>query len=225
MTLHSAKGLEFGVVAVSGLEDGLLPHFNAQGAREDVEEERRLLYVGMTRAEDRLMLSACRRRRVAGRYQDQMESPFLAEIPQHLLAATQSPTLFSDAPRYSDSRAASSVYGYFGRGGGGAGAGGAGAGPGSARGASSGGSGSVPSFAPAAARAGRQASFGERVADSLDQSTRAAVRRGSRVRHPSLGDGVVLELEGEGDHLKYTVFFKNAGKKKMIARYANLEVL
>ncbi|HEX2164262.1 MAG TPA: UvrD-helicase domain-containing protein, partial [Thermoanaerobaculia bacterium] len=120
MTLHSAKGLEFGAVAVGGLEDGILPHFNAQGAREDVEEERRLLYVGMTRAEDRLMLSCCRRRRVAGRYQDQIESPFLAEIPQDLLVATQSPTLFADAPRYSDSRAAASVYGYFGRGSGGA---------------------------------------------------------------------------------------------------------
>jgi DNA helicase-2/ATP-dependent DNA helicase PcrA len=224
MTLHSAKGLEFGAVAVGGLEDGLLPHFNAQGAREDVEEERRLLYVGMTRAEDRLMLSACRRRRVAGRYQDQMESPFLAEIPQHLLHATQSPTLFSDAPRYSDSRAASSVYGFFGRGG--SGGAGAGSGTGSAGGSgSAGSSGPIPSFAPAAARAGRQAPFGERVADSLDASTRRAVRRGSRVRHPTLGDGVVLELEGEGDHLKYTVFFKNAGKKKMIARYANIEVL
>ncbi|HUO87117.1 MAG TPA: UvrD-helicase domain-containing protein [Thermoanaerobaculia bacterium] len=210
MTLHSAKGLEFGVVAVGGLEDGLLPHFNAQGAREDVEEERRLVYVGMTRAEDRLMISCCRRRRVAGRYQDQMESPFLAEIPQDLLVVTQSPTLFADAPRSSDSRAAG-VYGYFGRGGGGGGAAGA--------------ERSVPSFPPTAARAGRQAPFGERVADALDRTTRDAVRRGSRVRHPSLGDGVVLELEGDGDHLKYTIFFKSAGKKKMIARYANLEVL
>ncbi|HEX6201403.1 MAG TPA: hypothetical protein VF100_00285, partial [Thermoanaerobaculia bacterium] len=127
--------------------------------------------------------------------------------------ATQSPTLFADAPRWSDSRAAASVYGFFGRGTGGGGA----AGGGAER--------AVPSFSPAAARAGRQAPFGERVADTLDASTRRAVRRGSRVRHPTLGEGVVLELEGEGDHLKYTIFFKNAGKKKMIARYANLEVL
>jgi len=85
MTLHSAKGLEFKGVVVAGLEDGLLPHFNSQGAREDVEEERRLLYVGMTRARERLYLTLCRRRRIAGRYQDQTESPFLSEIPSQLL--------------------------------------------------------------------------------------------------------------------------------------------
>ena len=86
MTLHSAKGLEFPVVVVAGLEQGILPHFNSQGAMEDIEEERRLLYVGMTRAEERLILTCCRRRRIAGRFQDQEESPFLAEIPERFLA-------------------------------------------------------------------------------------------------------------------------------------------
>jgi ATP-dependent DNA helicase UvrD/PcrA len=86
MTLHSAKGLEFEAVAVGGLEDGLLPHFNSQGTRDDLEEERRLLYVGMTRAKRRLFLSCCRRRRIAGRYQDRIESPFLGELPDRLLA-------------------------------------------------------------------------------------------------------------------------------------------
>src|SRR5262249_58409717 len=57
MTLHSAKGLEFPVGGVARLEEGVLPHFNSQGALEDVEEERRLLYVGMTRAKQRLLLS------------------------------------------------------------------------------------------------------------------------------------------------------------------------
>ncbi|HEY0781635.1 MAG TPA: UvrD-helicase domain-containing protein, partial [Thermoanaerobaculia bacterium] len=94
MTLHSAKGLEFRAVVVSGLEDGLLPHFNAQGAREDIEEERRLLYVGLTRARERLYLSCCRRRRIAGRYQDQSESPFLSELPEALYNASQSPEIF-----------------------------------------------------------------------------------------------------------------------------------
>src|SRR5262249_21907235 len=85
------------------LEHGLLPHFNSQGAPEDVEEERRLLYVGMTRARERLLLTCCRRRRIAGRYQDQLESPFLAELPGELLDVSQSPALFEaprrDAPR------------------------------------------------------------------------------------------------------------------------------
>jgi DNA helicase-2/ATP-dependent DNA helicase PcrA len=54
---------------------------------------------------------------------------------------------------------------------------------------------------------------------------RRAVRRGSRVRHPTLGHGVVLELEGQGEEAKITVFFDRTGKRKLIARYANLEVL
>jgi len=71
MTLHSAKGLEYPAVFVGGVENGLIPHFHAGGAAHDVEEERRLFYVGMTRAEERLFLSACRRRMIAGSYQDQ----------------------------------------------------------------------------------------------------------------------------------------------------------
>jgi DNA helicase-2/ATP-dependent DNA helicase PcrA len=181
MTLHSAKGLEFEVVFVGGLEDGLLPHFNAQGAREDVEEERRLLYVGMTRAKDRLLLSACRRRRIAGRYQDQMESPFVAEIPAGLLRVSESPSLFG-------SSRGGSVYSYFGRG---------------------------------DRRGG--ATFGERVAAQLEGEGGGKLGRGARVRHPSLGEGVILELEGDGDHAKYTVFFNRAGKRKLLARYADLE--
>src|SRR5690606_30832681 len=95
MTLHAAKGLEFPIVFLPGLEDGLLPHFNTQGRPEDVEEERRLFYVGMTRARERLLLATCRRRRIAGRYQDQMASPFLAEVPERLLEVEESPQLFA----------------------------------------------------------------------------------------------------------------------------------
>ncbi len=108
LTLHSAKGLEFGSVFVTGLEQGVLPHYNAQERADDIEEERRLLYVGMTRARERLLLSACRRRRVAGRFQDQQPSPFLDEIPEHLLRSEDSPSLF-------DSGRTQGVSSFFGR--------------------------------------------------------------------------------------------------------------
>ena len=173
MTLHSAKGLEFPVVFVAGLEDGLLPHFNVQGRAEDQEEERRLFYVGMTRARERLLLSCCRRRRIAGAYQDQRESPFLAELPEALLEVTESPRLYqSDRTRGIDE--------FYGR---------------------------------------------PRPTEPLPEAPHRGPRRGSRVRHPTLGQGVVLEIDGEGDDAKLTIFFERAGKKKLIARFASLELL
>jgi DNA helicase-2/ATP-dependent DNA helicase PcrA len=170
MTLHSAKGLEFPVVFLPGLEEGLLPHFNSQGRPEDLEEERRLLYVGMTRAETRLVLSTCRRRRIAGRYQDQLESPFLADLPAVLVEVDESPTLFaSDRIR------------------------------------------GVDQF------------FGRAARDYVAASAPSGPRKGRRVRHPTLGTGIVLDVEGEGDDARLTVFFDRAGKKRLVARYASLE--
>jgi DNA helicase-2/ATP-dependent DNA helicase PcrA len=174
MTLHSAKGLEFDAVAVAGLEEGLLPHANSQGEPDDLEEERRLLYVGMTRARRRLFLGCCRRRRIAGRYQDQEESPFLREISADSLVVHESPELFHG-------RRTRGVYDFFGR--------------------------------------------GRQPAPIEPASSGTGLRRGGRVRHPTLGDGVVLEVEGAGDDLKLTVFFHRAGKRKILARFADLEPL
>jgi len=210
MTLHSAKGLEFRAVVVAGLEDGLLPHFNSQGAREDVEEERRLLYVGMTRARERLFLTCCRRRRIAGRYQDQMESPFLAELPDQLMDASQSPDLF--LPERYDQRA-QGVYSFFG-----------------------GGRPAAPSPPPPPPRAatlpppsyGRPATPPRPAAPApspAPAAPRRAIKRGSRVRHPTLGPGVVLDMEGDGDEARLTVYFEKSGKRKLVAKFANLEML
>jgi DNA helicase II / ATP-dependent DNA helicase PcrA len=173
MTLHSAKGLEFPAVFLAGLEEGLLPHFNARARDEDLEEERRLFYVGMTRAARELVLSCCRRRRIAGRYQDQQESPFLAELPEELVEVDESPQLYA-------TERARPIDQFFGR--------------------------------PARA-------------DYAATAPRSGPRRGLRVRHPTLGAGVVLEVEGEGDDAKLTVFFDRAGKKRLVARYASLEAL
>jgi DNA helicase-2/ATP-dependent DNA helicase PcrA len=89
MTLHAAKGLEFPVVFVTGMEDGLFPHSRSGG--EDIEEERRLCYVGMTRAMEQLYLTHARRRRIYGSYQYNPPSRFLAEIPAEVLAGAAKP--------------------------------------------------------------------------------------------------------------------------------------
>jgi DNA helicase-2/ATP-dependent DNA helicase PcrA len=174
MTLHSAKGLEFRCAVIGGLEDGLLPHFNTRGEPEDLEEERRLLYVGMTRAEERLLLSCCRRRRIAGRYQDREESPFLLELPPECLDIHQSPELFHGP----QTRGA---FEFFGR---------------------------------------SAASEPE-----MNQEVEGQLQRGRRVRHPTLGEGTLLNLEGEGEHSKLTVFFDRVGKRKLVAKFANLQLL
>jgi DNA helicase II / ATP-dependent DNA helicase PcrA len=85
MTLHSAKGLEFPVVVIAGLEEGLFPHSRSSDDEAELEEERRLCYVGMTRARSRLVLTAAARRRVFGEYQSSEPSRFIDEVPSVLL--------------------------------------------------------------------------------------------------------------------------------------------
>jgi len=98
MTLHSAKGLEFPAVFVAGLEEGLLPHSRSSAEPAELEEERRLCYVGMTRARAHLYLSNAAKRRVFGEYRPAQPSRFLTEIPDHLFEHIGSPrpTLFAD---------------------------------------------------------------------------------------------------------------------------------
>jgi len=85
MTMHSAKGLEFPVVVITGLEEGLFPHSRASDDEADLEEERRLCYVGITRAQRRLVLTSAARRRVFGDYQSTDASRFIDEIPAELI--------------------------------------------------------------------------------------------------------------------------------------------
>ena len=85
MTLHCAKGLEFPVVYLVGMEEGLFPHANSRESPEELEEERRLCYVGMTRAKERLILTRALSRRLFGRSQFNDASRFIEEIPSHLL--------------------------------------------------------------------------------------------------------------------------------------------
>ena len=93
MTMHSAKGLEFPVVMITGLEEGLFPHSRSLDDQAEMEEERRLCYVGITRAERRLVLTSAARRRVFGDYQSREPSRFIEEIPSALVEEV--PSTFS----------------------------------------------------------------------------------------------------------------------------------
>ena len=97
MTLHAAKGLEFHLVVIAGMEDGLFPHARSAEDDEELEEERRLCYVGMTRAQSQLVLTSAARRRVFGEYQSTEPSRFLDEIPSDLVDVVE-PALAR--PRY-----------------------------------------------------------------------------------------------------------------------------
>ncbi|MBI3592570.1 MAG: DUF3553 domain-containing protein [Nitrospirae bacterium] len=83
MTLHSAKGLEFPAVFIVGVEEGILPYFKAMDEESEMHEERRLFYVGMTRAKDFLCLNSVKKRRLYSKVQDQEPSRFLNDIPKN----------------------------------------------------------------------------------------------------------------------------------------------
>src|SRR5262247_233118 len=96
MTLHSAKGLEFPTVVLAGMEEGLFPHSRSSDDQEELEEERRLCYVGMTRARSKLVLTGAARRRIFGEYQSSEPSRFIDEVPAELVDRIQ--PAFSSSP-------------------------------------------------------------------------------------------------------------------------------
>ena len=201
MTLHSAKGLEFEVVVLAGLEEKILPHANSMHAPEDLEEERRLLYVGMTRARQRLLLTTCRRRQIAGMYQDQEESRFLDEIPRRCLENEDSVQLAGrpSASSGGGGRMRQDIYRFFGK----------------------------SNSAAAAVEDEAQEFPPDLPAYEPDtpKSSGGALRKGSRVRHPTLGVGQVFRIEGSGDQMRLTVYFQGSGRRTLVAKYAKLEVL
>lgn len=208
MTLHSAKGLEFPHVYLAGMEDGLFPSYMTitSDDRDDLEEERRLCYVGITRAEQELTLTCARRRMVRGETQYNKISRFIKEIPAELLDTgsrriepeTEVPVqqnTYAHAREAFRARAFGAAYGN-----------GAGKSSGVSSGKSSQGLASLQKGSQLAAGSGGSPDYAE----------------GDRVRHVKFGEGTVLEIRSGGRDYEVTVDFDSAGVRKMFAKFAKL---
>jgi DNA helicase II / ATP-dependent DNA helicase PcrA len=240
MTLHAAKGLEFKVVFLAGMEEGVLPHSQSREESDDIEEERRLCYVGMTRAREKLYCLQAQERRIHGQFRQQSPSPFLSEIPEEVreeirVRGTRFSDRGNDQPSWRERPMGSWNQNRAGGGGGGyqRPAQSTPARPASSVAPSSS---SAASQKPANAAGANLMSFFQNAPVRFDPNalktakTQAEERgkpmtRGSRVRHEQFGDGVILRMEGSGDDAKLTVYFDRAGTKKFIAKFAKLKVL
>jgi len=166
MSLHSAKGLEFPLVFLTGLEEGLFPHQHSLDDPSRLEEERRLCYVGMTRARTRLVLTQAELRRLHGKEHYTSPSRFLGEIPENLIQEIRAKP-------------------------------------------------AQPDYTPSGLATGLPA----------QEPPAEAMRLGTRVRHGTFGDGIVLRYEGHGPHARVQVNFEAVGTKWLVIGYANLQPL
>jgi DNA helicase-2/ATP-dependent DNA helicase PcrA len=199
MTLHAAKGLEFPSVFLVGMEDGVFPHLRALGEPVELEEERRLAYVGITRARQRLYLTNAWSRMLYGTTQYNPPSRFLDEIPtalQHHASGSR------DNRHKRRSGSGGSSYGGSGGGGGGGWI-----------------SRNRDEIVERAMRPAGNALPSGHGAEAL------GLRVGDDVRHEKWGEGVILQLEGSGDKAQAFVRFPSAGEKWLLLSWAPLEKL
>jgi DNA helicase-2/ATP-dependent DNA helicase PcrA len=224
MTLHAAKGLEFPLVFLCGLEEGLFPHSRTFLQPDDIEEERRLCYVGMTRAMDTLVLSRAvyRRRYGTDLPEASVPSRFLEEIPLELVEELGSSRRAAagrtrvSAPHeqgsthyaYEDEDQSANW----------AAGGQRKAAPASYSGRSYN---SIENIAEFFASRGKKFSVAKPPVE--EPKGRRGFRPGQRVRHPKYGEGTVYQREGDGEEAKITVQFPRFGLKKLVEKYAQLE--
>ena len=219
MTLHAAKGLEFPLVFLCGLEEGLFPHSRTFLQPDDIEEERRLCYVGMTRAMDTLVLTRAvyRRRYGTDLPEASVPSRFLEEVPAELLEDVGSPgrrapaiaapqydhvsthyayededqsTSWREPPRQKTTYSGKTYN-------------------------------SIDNIAEFFASRGKKFSIPKLPVE--EPKGKKGFRPGQKVRHPKYGEGTVYQREGEGEDAKITVQFPRFGLKKLVEKYAQLE--
>jgi DNA helicase-2/ATP-dependent DNA helicase PcrA len=189
LTLHAAKGLEFGAVFIIGLDDGILPHSRSFDEPEQMEEERRLFYVGITRAKDRLYLLRSIQRGGRGMAEETYPSRFLEDVPAELIAGRTR----TGRSMKTGTRGTSETKW-----------------PGLSR-----------VEGPALSLVEGSLRTGPKTAPIIESKFRA----GTRVRHPSWGDGIVLDSKIQDDDELVDVVFESVGIKRLAASLANLKVL
>ena len=195
MTMHTAKGLEFPVVFLVGVEEGIFPgNQSIYGSAEDMEEERRLAYVGITRAKNRLYISNASTRMLFGRTERSRESRFLGEIPDHLIERKRSAynrNSFAAFGGYSDAHQTNYSY----RSGG---------------------------FADAPLQ--KKSNIGGNTVRKPTESTASqGYRVGEMVRHKAFGDGLIVSAVKMGNDVMLEIAFDKVGTKRVMSNFAKLE--
>jgi DNA helicase II / ATP-dependent DNA helicase PcrA len=215
MTMHAAKGLEFPLVFIVGLEENLFPHSRVRENEAELEEERRLCYVAITRAEKYLYITHAMKRRVYGEEMPTEPSRFLNEFPLELIedlskgaswlrfagkpggnaSRTLTATPYPSAQPKRTSNFQGKTYN------------------------------SAESVKEFLARQGKTVDDSVAGEESGRAETRSRFRVNQRVRHAKYGQGLIVKIEGEGDDAKLTVNFPGYGHKKLMAKFAGLEKL
>jgi len=202
MTLHSAKGLEFPAVFLVGMEEGIFPSYRSIGEQRELEEERRLCYVGITRAREHIYLTCAKLRTIFGSTSCNKISRFIEEIPKEMREGYDE-TKTSKKVEYEDSN-----YEW-----------------------------TYSTSSITSERANKKPGFQFRTAESFlnnltvgassgdNKKDLSEYKAGKKVSHKKFGIGVINSVEQEGDDLKVDIAFEKAGNKRLMAKYASLEIV